>query len=61
MGFTVYGGENAPYVWVGFPGELQALRSWPGLACQPFQGRCMGAGLAAKLRGMLATTAPPAC
>lgn len=21
MGFTVYGGENAPYVWVGFPGE----------------------------------------
>lgn len=20
MGFTVYGGENAPYVWVGFPG-----------------------------------------
>ena len=21
MGFTVYGGQNAPYVWVGFPGE----------------------------------------
>lgn len=21
MGFTVYGGENAPYVWVGFPGR----------------------------------------
>lgn len=20
MGFTVYGGTNAPYVWVGFPG-----------------------------------------
>jgi hypothetical protein len=20
MGFTVYGGENAPYVWIGFPG-----------------------------------------
>ena len=20
MGFEVYGGENAPYVWVGFPG-----------------------------------------
>jgi LL-diaminopimelate aminotransferase len=24
MGFTVYGGENAPYVWVGFPGQ----KSW---------------------------------
>jgi len=24
MGFTVYGGENAPYVWVGFPGR----KSW---------------------------------
>ena len=24
MGFTVYGGENAPYVWVGFPGR----QSW---------------------------------
>jgi len=24
MGFTVYGGENAPYVWVGFPGQ----QSW---------------------------------
>lgn len=21
MGFSVYGGENAPYVWVGFPGQ----------------------------------------
>lgn len=21
MGFSVYGGENAPYVWVGFPGR----------------------------------------
>lgn len=21
MGFTVYGGDNAPYVWVGFPGR----------------------------------------
>lgn len=20
MGFSVYGGEDAPYVWVGFPG-----------------------------------------
>eukprot|EP01026_Neomeris_dumetosa_P054434 TRINITY_DN48986_c0_g1_i4.p1 TRINITY_DN48986_c0_g1~~TRINITY_DN48986_c0_g1_i4.p1 ORF type:complete len:449 (-),score=55.24 TRINITY_DN48986_c0_g1_i4:235-1497(-) len=24
MGFTVYGGDNAPYVWVGFPGR----QSW---------------------------------
>jgi hypothetical protein len=24
MGFTVYGGENAPYVWIGFPGQ----KSW---------------------------------
>ncbi|GAB4821306.1 hypothetical protein N2152v2_008352 [Parachlorella kessleri] len=24
MGFSVYGGENAPYVWVGFPGR----KSW---------------------------------
>lgn len=24
MGFSVYGGENAPYVWVGFPGQ----KSW---------------------------------
>lgn len=24
MGFTVFGGENAPYVWVGFPGR----KSW---------------------------------
>ena len=24
MGFTVYGGDNAPYVWVGFPGR----KSW---------------------------------
>ena len=21
MGFSVYGGKNAPYVWVGFPGQ----------------------------------------
>lgn len=21
MGFTVYGGDNAPYVWIGFPGQ----------------------------------------
>eukprot|EP00889_Picochlorum_renovo_P003580 jgi/Picre1/30610/NNA_005971.t1 len=21
MGFTVFGGDNAPYVWVGFPAE----------------------------------------
>lgn len=21
MGFTVYGGINAPYIWVGFPGQ----------------------------------------
>lgn len=21
LGFSVYGGENAPYVWVGFPGK----------------------------------------
>lgn len=21
MGFTVYGGTNAPYIWVGFPGR----------------------------------------
>jgi LL-diaminopimelate aminotransferase len=21
MGFTVYGGTDAPYVWVGFPGK----------------------------------------
>ena len=21
MGFSVYGGEDAPYVWVGFPGR----------------------------------------
>lgn len=21
MGFEVYGGKNAPYVWVGFPGQ----------------------------------------
>jgi LL-diaminopimelate aminotransferase len=21
MGFSVYGGEDAPYVWVGFPGK----------------------------------------
>ncbi len=24
MGFSVYGGDNAPYVWVGFPGR----QSW---------------------------------
>ena len=21
MGFTVYGGDNAPYIWIGFPGQ----------------------------------------
>ena len=21
LGFAVYGGDNAPYVWVGFPGK----------------------------------------
>jgi LL-diaminopimelate aminotransferase len=21
LGFSVYGGDNAPYVWVGFPGR----------------------------------------
>lgn len=21
MGFTVFGGENAPYIWIGFPGQ----------------------------------------
>ena len=21
LGFSVYGGDNAPYVWVGFPGK----------------------------------------
>lgn len=21
LGFSVYGGENAPYIWVGFPGK----------------------------------------
>ena len=21
LGFSVYGGDNAPYVWVGFPGQ----------------------------------------
>ena len=21
MGFSTYGGENAPYIWVGFPGR----------------------------------------
>ena len=21
MGFSVYGGDNAPYVWIGFPGQ----------------------------------------
>lgn len=26
MGFSVYGGEDAPYVWVGFPGKA----SWCG-------------------------------
>lgn len=24
MGFSVYGGDNAPYIWVGFPGK----KSW---------------------------------
>lgn len=24
MGFSVYGGLNAPYIWVGFPGK----KSW---------------------------------
>jgi hypothetical protein len=28
MGFEVYGGENAPYVWVGFPGGW--LGGWVG-------------------------------
>jgi LL-diaminopimelate aminotransferase len=23
MGFKVFGGEDAPYVWVGFPGECE--------------------------------------
>ena len=27
MGFTVYGGENAPYVWVGFPGACRGTRA----------------------------------
>ncbi len=30
MGFTVYGGTNAPYVWVGFPGML-----WCRCVCVP--------------------------
>ena len=21
MGFSVYGGDNAPYIWIGFPGQ----------------------------------------
>jgi LL-diaminopimelate aminotransferase len=28
LGFKVYGGENAPYVWVGFPGR----KSWDDFA-----------------------------
>lgn len=28
MGFSVYGGQNAPYVWVGFPGQA----SWDAFA-----------------------------
>lgn len=28
MGFSVYGGKNAPYVWVGFPGQA----SWDAFA-----------------------------
>jgi len=23
LGFSVYGGTNAPYVWVGFPGQAR--------------------------------------
>lgn len=23
LGFSVYGGANAPYVWVGFPGQAR--------------------------------------
>lgn len=31
LGFSVYGGSNAPYVWVGFPGKASWwvwLHSW---------------------------------
>lgn len=28
MGFTVYGGTNAPYVWVGFPGRCWCAVLW---------------------------------
>lgn len=37
MGFSVYGGEDAPYVWVGFPGRAswdvfaEILERWVGL------------------------------
>ena len=27
LGFSVYGGANAPYVWVGFPGQACPLTS----------------------------------
>ena len=27
LGFSVYGGANAPYVWVGFPGQARPLTS----------------------------------
>ncbi len=40
LGFSVYGGANAPYVWVGFPGQARLARrgsvigrAW--LACTP--------------------------
>ena len=29
LGFSVYGGSNAPYVWVGFPGKA----SWYTFCC----------------------------
>ncbi len=29
LGFSVYGGANAPYVWVGFPGQVRLGRSGP--------------------------------
>ena len=34
MGFTAYGGDNAPYIWIGFPGQA----SWDVFA--DILGKC---------------------
>ena len=39
MGFSVYGGANAPYIWIGFPGQVLPYLSLPLPPSKNFDAR----------------------